>query len=65
MENKGENTQIPNKSLSITGNKEPMDKVEEKSKSFTDKIVYSREYIVYSKENRIQEAEFRRQNSDY
>ena len=40
MENKGENTQIPNKSLSITdSNKESVNKVEERSKSFTDKIV--------------------------
>ena len=41
MENKGENTQVPNKSLSITDStKEPVNKVEERSKSsFTDKIV--------------------------
>ena len=40
MENKGENTQIPNKSLSITdSNREPVNKVEERSRSFTDKIV--------------------------
>jgi hypothetical protein len=40
MENKGENTQIPNKSLSVTdSNREPVNKVEERSKSFADKIV--------------------------
>ncbi len=40
MENKGENTQTPNKSLSITdSNREPVNKVEERSRSFTDKIV--------------------------
>ena len=40
MENKGENTQIHNKSLSVTdSNREPVNKVEERSKSFTDKIV--------------------------
>ena len=32
MENKGENTQVPNKSLSITDStKEPVNKVEERS----------------------------------
>ena len=40
MENKGDNTQLPNKSHSVTSrNTENMDQVEEKPKSFTDKIV--------------------------
>ena len=52
MENKGENTQqIPNKSLSVTdSNREPVNKVEERSKSFTDKIVNKISHIDSVKE---------------
>jgi len=51
MENKGDNTQLPNKSSSVTSsNLENMDKVEEKPKSFTDKIVNKISHIDSLKE---------------
>jgi t-SNARE complex subunit (syntaxin) len=51
MENKGDNTQLPNKSPSVTSsNRENMDKVGEKPKSFTDKIVNKISHIDSVKE---------------